>query len=162
MAVVDAMTSTKLRPLKESDRDIVFQWRNDPLIVSLSSSQKTVSRTEHDSWFPKMLISDDIKAFVVEADGKPAGQLRFERKPGGLCEVTIYLMDPYKGQGRGVEALRLGLNEICKHWPDMTAVAYIRSDNEASISAFMQAGFKKGGMEAPRAGHDVYTRRLAN
>lgn len=154
MGVAD---STSLRPVKDSDKDLVFNWRNDPLIVALSSSQKTISRAEHEAWFPEMLKSPDIKAFIIEAGGQPAGQLRFEKKPGGLCEVTIYLMAPYKGQGHGPQALRRGVAEMKKIWPGVRVVAYIRSDNRASIAAFAQGGFRGDKKAAPpRPGHDIY------
>src|SRR5262249_40050904 len=84
--------------------------------------------------------------FIVLQDGRPAGQVRFDRAGERTGVISVYLLEPFTGRGRGVEAIRLGCAEIFKLWEIDAVVACVRRDNPRARSAFLKAGFVE---EAP-------------
>jgi RimJ/RimL family protein N-acetyltransferase len=131
----------ELRPAVTGDAETVFGWRNDPFLVARASSQQNVFWAEHLRWFEETLASTSRKMFIVLVDGLPAGQVRFERIDDASCSISAYLLEPYTGQGLGVEAIRQGCAVILDNWSVDTVVAFIRADNAPSQAAFRKAGF---------------------
>lgn len=144
--VIHAEASTAaitLRGATSEDREMLFQWRNDPWIVSLSTSRKTVAWDEHRQWFDGVLHNDDHLLFIVETmDGIPAGTVRLDRLDKGTARVTVYLLRPFTDHGRGVAALREACGRAFGTWPITRVVAAVRHDNRRSLSAFAKAGFR--------------------
>lgn len=132
-----------LRPAVIEDMELVFQWRNDPWLVPFSSSQTTVSWEEHENWFKNSLNDDDTLILIIEVDGQSVGQVRFNRLSSNEAVVAIYMIKPYTGKGYGTRLLTNACRKVKDIWPIKEVYAYIRHDNEASISAFERAGFNK-------------------
>jgi len=134
-----------LRAATNSDARLVFGWRNDPFIVERGSSQKTVTWEEHEKWFQATVNGPERKMFIAEVDGKPAGQVRFDRMGSGSdrCVVSAYLLERFTGRGLGVEAIRQGCERIFRQWPVMQVIACVRRDNAAGLAGFQKAGFKE-------------------
>lgn len=150
------MNTIALRKAALEDMELLFKWRNDPWIVALGSTSSTVSWEEHKSWFKNTLSSAERQLYFITQDHLPLGQVRFDRENENWCEVSIYLMKEYTGKGLGVLALKKGCETILKQWSQLTAVvAYIKDDNQASISAFKKAGFQQPvpSHEPNRSGH---------
>jgi RimJ/RimL family protein N-acetyltransferase len=136
------MEEGSVRSARVDDEDRLFQWRNDPWIVSLSGSQREVTRDEHAAWFLRTVHSPDHLVLVVEVNGEPAGSVRFDRSEHSAAVVTIYLLQPFTGRGLGVAALREGCHRAFERWPDLLCVrAHINRDNRRSARAFGKAGF---------------------
>lgn len=132
----------RLRPATDDDCGFLFEWRNDPLLVSFSTTRKFVSRTEHDAWFERMISSPDYLSLIIEtSDGLPAGALRFERCGPNHATVSVYLTREYTGRGWGPRALVDGCRRGFGRWPVEKIVAIIRNENPVSLSAFKKAGF---------------------
>lgn len=131
----------ELRRATQADAELFFEWRNQPEIVALSTSQVEVTWDEHQEWLRRTLANPSARVYVVVVDGLPAGQVRFSSTDDGDCAVSIYLLPPYPGRGIGVRVL----GDACErafHELDVTRVlAYIRSENLRSIKAFRKAGF---------------------
>lgn len=134
--------SIKLRPAIIDDVQQVFAWRNDPWIVSLSSSQKQVNWEEHIAWFHNVLTSNQHLLLIIEPQpGVSAGIVRLDRIDEYRGCITIYLLREFTGKGIGIQAIA----EACSHgfrlWSIRTIYAHIRKENYPSISAFIKAGF---------------------
>src|SRR5262245_37067142 len=70
-----------LRPAEPSDIRSLFEWRNDPLIVSVSSSGQGVSWEEHERWFSSVLGSSEHLLYIVNSHhAVPVGMVRLDRK----------------------------------------------------------------------------------
>jgi RimJ/RimL family protein N-acetyltransferase len=134
--------SRLLRPAEASDIRLLFEWRNEPWIVLLSTSQRAISWAEHEDWFNMALDSSQHLLFIVHTDeGIPAGSLRLDRKESDAT-ISIYLMKPYTGAGLGPRAIDAGCRSAFEHWPALKRiVAYIRDDNQPSRKAFTRASF---------------------
>ena len=136
-----------LRPLRGKDLKMLFEWRNNDQIVSLSASQKKVTYSEHQEWFRNILTSDTRKIFIVEHKKLPIGQIRFDKQLESLdkCEISIYLLSKNQDKGLGSIALNEGIAKIFSVWPELkTIIARVRIDNVRSQFFFTRNKFLKG------------------
>ncbi|WP_424096603.1 GNAT family N-acetyltransferase [Moorena producens] len=133
--------AVSLRLATLEDAKIIFDWRNDPWIVSLSSSQKTVTWQDHVAWLSKVLKDHNYQIYLIEHEGMDIGSVRFERKTMDSCDISVYLVREQTGRGLGVEAIRQGCQEIIVDWNVKQIWAKIRDNNRHSKSAFQKAGF---------------------
>ncbi len=156
------MLDVRLRPMTIADRERVFAWRNHPDIVERSSSRRSVSVDEHDAWFGRILTLSQSIPYIVEADGQPIGQVRFDREGESLCLITAYLDPPSTGRGLGVTAIRIGCLEVQQRWPGIRIVAFVREDNAMGLTAFRKAGFRDGNLTCPPYHFAVVFESLAN
>jgi RimJ/RimL family protein N-acetyltransferase len=142
-ATLSATGDPGLRPADASDIGTLFQWRNDPWIVSVSTSGREVTWEEHTSWFASVLDQSHHLLFIIQTDeGTPAGSLRLDRK-GADAIISIYLMQPYTGMGLGPRAIDLGSRRAFEHWPMLERViALIRVENRRSVAAFTRVSFR--------------------
>ena len=81
-------------------------------------------------------------------DGENVGYCEIVNDEGDAWEVGIYLLERYRFQGVGKEAVPLYLDEISKSCGVSDFTARIRPDNVASIALFEGAGFELVGEEA--------------
>ena len=134
--------SLNLRQATIVDCEMVFHWRNLPEIALLGSKQKTVDREEHTYWFQKIIKSKTNSLLIVQLNGKPIGQVRFDDVEKNSCAVSIYLLPQYTGKGLGVVALKDSCRSTFSKKPITRMIAMILKNNVRSLSAFQKAGFK--------------------
>jgi RimJ/RimL family protein N-acetyltransferase len=133
----------RLRPATSGDTRDVFAWRNDPWIVSLGSTRRTVAWEEHAAWFSRVLADPRRLLFICEDEGGAGlGTTRLDVVDDARADVTIYLLREFTGRGLGVRALVQAASEGFARWPIRAIHAHIRADNAASRSAFAKAGFR--------------------
>ena len=132
----------ELRSSTIEDAEQVFKWRNDPWIISLSSSQSLVTWEEHIEWYQNVLTNGKALLSIVEtAPNINAGVVRLDRINEYQAKITIYLLKEFTGQGIGVHVIVKACADGFRRWSIRTINAYIRSDNHQSIRAFSKAGF---------------------
>ena len=138
-----------LRKAKSSDLYLLFLWRNNPDILTLSASQKSVTLDEHSRWFNASINDPNKIIYIIEKDLIPIGQIRFDRIMGkDNCDVSIYLIPRLYSKGYGSKAISLGIDKIKKEWSNQIQVdAWVRIDNLRSQAFFIKNGFKKNKIE---------------
>ena len=126
----------------QTDLDLLFRWRNDPWIISLSESKVPVTREEHHRWFHKTLTSVHRLLFIITiTEDENIGTLRFDFE-GSECKIAVYLMKEYTGRGFGVDAVKAALPKAFEKWPIALQIsASIRPENSPSLRAFRKCGF---------------------
>lgn len=131
-----------LRTASSTDLELLFQWRNDPWIISLSESKRPVTMDQHRLWFEKTLTSSHRLLFIVTiAESENAGTVRFDHNRGE-CEITVYLMKEFTGRGLGVDAVKAAIPKAFDKWPEASHIsANIRPENSPSLRAFKKCGF---------------------
>jgi RimJ/RimL family protein N-acetyltransferase len=137
------MKAIHLKTLSLRDTKMIFDWRNDPTIVGLSSSQKKVTWEEHEEWIKGSIHNAARQVYIIHTDSGAIGQVRFDRliKPTDVA-ISVYLLGEYTGQGMGVKAIQEGTQSIFNLWSDIHEVyAFVRSDNYPSHKAFLKSGF---------------------
>src|SRR5690349_23170939 len=99
----------RLRVAQMDDAQRVFVWRNDPWIISLSTSQRMVTWEEHLAWFRKVLATDRHLLLIIEIEeGLGIGTVRLDRVDALRATLTVYLLRDFTGQGLGVKAIMSG------------------------------------------------------
>jgi RimJ/RimL family protein N-acetyltransferase len=140
---VTTVTAISLRAATAADAKMIFEWRNDPVIVRLGSSQREVTWTEHEEWFSQSITSGKRRIFIVEKDGIGIGQVRFDLVTSSECVISAYLLAEFTGRGWGVEAMRTGCEMIFEIWPIQFVSACVRAENKAVQSALGKVGFEE-------------------
>jgi RimJ/RimL family protein N-acetyltransferase len=132
----------RLRPVKSADRDQLFAWRNDPWLISFSTSGKTVEKQDHADWFGSVLNESDCVLYIILTErDTPSGAIRFDRLNDSSAMTSVFLSREYTGKGYGELALRDGCQMVFQEWQIKEISGVIKNQNTASISAFLKAGF---------------------
>ncbi|MBM5783706.1 MAG: UDP-2,4-diacetamido-2,4,6-trideoxy-beta-L-altropyranose hydrolase [Cyanobacteria bacterium K_DeepCast_150m_m2_101] len=144
----------RLRPATLADEGLYLAWANEPKVRRQSFNMEPIPFDQHQRWFRSRLQSTNILLRVlVDAEGLPLGQIRFERSADEPARATIgFSLDPAaRGYGLASELLQLGVAELARHWgAAVEAYGEVRVANAASAKAFLRAGFVEG--PPPRSG----------
>jgi RimJ/RimL family protein N-acetyltransferase len=148
-----------LRRAVPGDVGLLFEWRNLPQIVDLSTSRRRVDWDEHRAWMTGLMADANRLLLVVLSGNEPIGQVRFEPLPARreALTVSIYLIPGQTGLGLGVHALRAASSMAFDLLPVRHIYAFIREDNGRSLRAFEKSGYGDLPADpvAPPAGHVI-------
>jgi len=137
----------RLRQVCEKDARLVWEWANDPSVRTVSFSAEPIPWGQHLKWFQSKLKDPDY-VFYIALDGEdiPIGQIRYDLKDGEAI-VSISLDSSFRGQGYGREIIELSSQKLFKVLDAKCIHSYVKMSNEVSVKMFLEAGFKKMGME---------------
>jgi UDP-2,4-diacetamido-2,4,6-trideoxy-beta-L-altropyranose hydrolase len=133
--------SLGLRSAILEDRDKIFQWRNDPWILSFSSGQRSVGADEHRAWFEKALNDHDHSINVIVLQHEDIGLARLHRTSPEQATISIYLLREFCGKGYGTAAIQLACEKAWTVWPIREINAYTLKTNSVSERSFKKNGF---------------------
>jgi UDP-2,4-diacetamido-2,4,6-trideoxy-beta-L-altropyranose hydrolase len=133
--------SMRLRPAREADSQVVWEWANDPEARAASFSTAPIARETHEPWFQARL-QDPSHRFYIALDDQdvPLGQVRFDLQ-GGEATISVSVAKEHRSQGYGPILIHLGCDQLFAGTPVKLVHAYIKPDNRHSLKAFLQAGF---------------------
>ncbi|OQW34119.1 MAG: hypothetical protein A4E20_11840 [Nitrospira sp. SG-bin2] len=97
------MANISLRPVVESDRDQLREWRNLPHVRKFMFTDHVIGPEEHAAWFAKALTRDDAKYWIIEVDGQGVGMasvIRIDRA-NQHCSWGFYIAEQ-SATGKGV------------------------------------------------------------
>jgi dTDP-4-amino-4,6-dideoxygalactose transaminase/RimJ/RimL family protein N-acetyltransferase len=147
----------RLRPCAHADTELLFGWRNDPFIVARGSLNRTVTWEEHRRWVAESLRApEQRRLFIIENEGEPIGQVRFDRESDRSCAISVYLLERFTHRGLGTAAIAAGCRAIFRDWPVDEILARVRHDNPAGRASFTKTGFELRNSEV--AQHDELVR----
>ena len=138
----------RLRRSEERDKDFLLQLRNEDSVRAQFWNTERVDAPTHDAWFKSALENPKRRLYVIEADGAPCGQARFDiDERGESAEVSVAVAERFRGHGIGSIALRAAGELFIKDFPDVKKiVAHIKTGNPASVRAFKNAGYENRGV----------------
>ncbi len=131
-----------IRKLEERDKELVFEWENDPVTRANSFNSEPFQFNQHSIWFDSKLKDETAHYFVCKVGLKEVGLVRFdfdESKNTFIIGITV--APKYRGRKLAAPFLKKACNyflSICNG----QITAYIKEENIASIKAFERAGFK--------------------
>lgn len=99
-----------LRPVKESELEMMLSWRNDPSVRQNMYTTHKISLTEHLSWWKRQKDSNSNLYFMYEHAGQPLGVVSFsEIDRSNQNSAWAFYASPGapKGTGFRMEALAL-------------------------------------------------------
>ncbi|MGE3540902.1 MAG: UDP-2,4-diacetamido-2,4,6-trideoxy-beta-L-altropyranose hydrolase [Candidatus Tectimicrobiota bacterium] len=132
-----------LRPAQPADALLLWSWVNDPEVRRTSFTTDLISWEQHLQWFAARLQSDQCMIYIAcSSTGAPLGQIRYD-STGQEATVSISLDKNFRHQGYGGILLKKASQLFLQHVPVIRLHAYIKPENIASQSAFLQAGFRQ-------------------
>lgn len=131
--------SLSMRPAVSGDAERLFEWVN--ALDSLEQKEKVtepISWPEHADWFARCLSDVGLQLFILEKDGDPVGQLRFQPTCRGL-EIDIYVTPAARQSGTAKHALDIALSQNSTR----PVIARVKSTNIPSRKLFLAAKFEE-------------------
>lgn len=145
---IDVLIHSKINPISLrvaniNDLTLYFDWTNDPEVREKSFNSKPISLDAHTEWFNKKIIDTNCMMLVGQTLEKtPVGQVRFEKdNVTNTSIVGISVDKEFRGRGLASKILTRASNYFLNENPEYTIEAYIKINNQESISVFSKAGF---------------------
>lgn len=152
--------AVKVRNAEPGDCKLIWQWANDPEIRNASFLQNPISWQQHVTWFKEALKNPKLHFYIIMNHKKTAmGSVRFEIT-GREATISASLSSQFRNKGYGVPALRESVRHFFRTSSVKLVHAYIKPENEVSIQAFKNAGFKNSVSETSTLHHGVKTVHL--
>lgn len=112
-----------LRPIKDTELELMLSWRNAPLVRENMYTTREISLADHLSWWECTSSSDSQRYFMYEFHDKPLGIVGFtdlERCNQNSSWAFYASPNAVKGTGSRMEFLaldyafkELGLHKLC-------------------------------------------------
>ncbi|MEA2552219.1 MAG: hypothetical protein QOJ65_395 [Fimbriimonadaceae bacterium] len=131
-----------LRRATFEDAELLWQWSNDPVGRQSSLNTAPIEWTTHVEWLRQKLQDPNCLLLIAVQEETPAAVVRFDARKGHLL-VSISVAADFRGQGVGKKALSSGLEEAQRAWPSQEIHAYVKPENESSLSLFDGCGFTR-------------------
>lgn len=141
VTMIMAQTKVRLRNVRESDCDIIFQWINDPVVRVHSFHQHFITYEEHKDWFFSVIRDSNSLYFIaVDTLNHPIGQARFKIE-SGKAVISVLVEPVSRNKGLGSLIIDIATRKLF-HLPTLGEVnAFIKKGNESSLKAFTKAGY---------------------
>jgi UDP-2,4-diacetamido-2,4,6-trideoxy-beta-L-altropyranose hydrolase len=131
-----------LRRAERSDCDLVYAWQVEKDARRYMRVTRVPTYSEHVSWFEAKLQDTRSILNIIESSCSPCGVLRADADlEKHQFEISILLTKSAHGRRIASNALRLLSKQLL--WADL--FAEIHCENQASINAFLRAGFNPSG-----------------
>src|SRR6056297_1146130 len=91
-----------LRPVKETDLDMILAWRNAPEVRQNMYTTHVISSEEHRLWWNKMNSDESVRLLLLEDEGRPIGFISFTNYTGsGGCATWAFYSGDSSKKGIG-------------------------------------------------------------
>lgn len=130
-----------LRPIQESDCEIIYKWRNSPVVRQYSANTGRIGIDEHRQWLKQKLKNKNSILLMGVSTNRPIGVIRYEIE-GTAATVSLFL-DPAKtNQGLGRRLLASGDAWMKEYYPGISTIqADVLPGNTRSIKIFEALGY---------------------
>jgi len=133
-----------VRPAGKQDATFLWSLRNRPDVYRHFRNPLPVSWEEHVAWMmPRILGPHLDMLFVLEYEGVLVGQFRLDKAGNKSVEVSISLLQEYRGKGIARQALKNAIMYVREQGHAQEIIAEIHQDNIASQHLFEGAGFQR-------------------
>ncbi|MBF0127019.1 MAG: UDP-2,4-diacetamido-2,4,6-trideoxy-beta-L-altropyranose hydrolase [Magnetococcales bacterium] len=131
-----------LRPATLEDAHLVWTWQQEPRTRQFARNPRPPALEEHRQWMRARLADPGSVFNLIMHGDRPAGVLRFDRLPDETdetYEVSILVAPDRYRLGLAGGALRMGRFLL----PWARHLAWIRPENDASLTLFQRAGYRR-------------------
>jgi UDP-2,4-diacetamido-2,4,6-trideoxy-beta-L-altropyranose hydrolase len=137
-----------LRLATPEDCRLLWEWANDLTVRDSAFNQNPIPWDEHKNWFQQKLSDSNCLIYIVlNEQGTPIGQMRFDMDSEGSAELDISIAVKERNKGYGIAALQLACRYTAQEFSIRKVLAHIKEENKASINAFTKAGFNNKGRQ---------------
>jgi UDP-2,4-diacetamido-2,4,6-trideoxy-beta-L-altropyranose hydrolase len=144
-AIAPEINDLSIRVVRDMDISTLFCWANDPESRRLSLEKHTISPEEHMAWFLEILGQDSriLSAYIVEHEGCPVGQIRFQLEKDRTYSISYGIDRPLRGLGLSTQLVSMGLLEHKKLVPEANYLASVNKTNLASLRTLESLSFER-------------------
>jgi len=136
-----------LRKVTASDSNNLLAWRNEDSTIPWMGQTRRLTVEEHNLWFTKALHDNNLLFLIIEVDGVPVGQIRYQRsnhaQASTAAKVSINIASQHHGKGLATLAFAKGSALVRSTNFAQSVFANVLPNNFGSIRAMEKAGFKK-------------------
>lgn len=135
--------SINVRQATEEDCKLVFDWVNEPEVRKASFHTEEIEWQEHTNWFLQKIKNPNSLILIFEVDGKPAGQIRFDKNTDkGFFLISFLLDQKFRGRSLGGVLIEKGIDYlITQVKTPILCVGFVKKENIASQRAFLKNEF---------------------
>jgi UDP-4-amino-4,6-dideoxy-N-acetyl-beta-L-altrosamine N-acetyltransferase len=132
-----------LRPIQKLDLELIFEWRNSPIVRNAMFSNNIISWEEHVSWFDSMTLDDTKLWFLYSDQNKtPHGVAYFtDIDLTQLSAFWGFYLRPNFEPGTGFLMLREVLDMAFNDLGLLKLNAYVLRSNLRSLKTHKRLGF---------------------
>lgn len=130
----------KLREVAENDRQLLFDWANDPDVRANAKNSQPIDWDEHVVWFANKLRDSSAFSYILEDSNINIGLIRFDGGPEGFV-ITYSIDKDRRGKGLGKLIVEKGMETLKKSFNNPIFIAYVKNGNIASEKTFYNLGF---------------------
>jgi len=132
----------KLRKVVEADADFLWHLANDPVVRAASFSTAPIPWDDHLKWL-RMRLDDPSCIFFIalNEDNAPIGQVRFDIT-NKEAVISVSIKKEYRGKSYGTNLIQVSSKKVLDNTDIVKIHAYVKNNNQSSISAFLKANFK--------------------
>ncbi len=137
-----------IRAATMDDAQIMFDWRNHPLVRSVSRDTDEIAFEDHEQWLAASMTRNDRTILLGETRaGAPIGVVRFDQLAQGEFEVSIYIDPARAGQGIGGRLLDLAERHFAQIFDSpIDILAVTMPGNTASERLFIKGGYRSSAL----------------
>ncbi|MEO1518362.1 MAG: GNAT family N-acetyltransferase [Bacteroidota bacterium] len=132
----------QLRKATTTDAMLYYNWANDEAVRKNSLRQNRIEWEHHRNWFAQKLQSEQSYLYILEEEGIPVGQIRYDIADGEAI-IGFSIDRAWRGQGMGKAILQKSIpmfqQEIRDRVQGLKAV--VKHNNIASLKVFESLGF---------------------
>jgi len=148
-----------LRLASMADAKILWEWATDPSVRANSFNPDEILWSNHLVWLQDHLESSDCRIWILVEDGRPVGQVRYDRV-GTRASIGLSVGADQRGRGFGTLLLKLSLPGACRALDVDELFGLVKIGNVASARAFVAAGFQSASAASDRMEFTFRCQRL--
>ena len=143
---MDTQDIGTLRPMRDSDLEMVLEWRNAPEVRSYMYTQQLISLEEHRQWWAKTKTDPSCHYLVFESGGTPMGVVNFTKiSPTHKNAFWGFYAEPSAPKGTGARLGFCALEYAFQRLALSRLTGEVLADNAASLAFHKKLGFCKTG-----------------
>lgn len=144
-----------LRLATIEDKELLYEWRNDPVCRENSINSEKIAYDSHCRWFLNKLNSDECTLFICMKNNKPIGQIRIDYEDA-VGKISYSIDSNFRGRGYGKKILELLENDKRLRGSITKLCAVVKENNIASQKCFKNLNYS----EEYQGGLFYYSKRL--
>ena len=138
----------ELRDLSPEDEERLYAWRSEPEVARWMSDADVSGREAHRAWFGALSSDPDLKGWIIQRGGRPAGLLTVTGLSGHHRRAALnWFVGDREARGRGVgrAAQVLGLDRAFGELGLHKVFAEVMANNDAALKMLAGIGFRREG-----------------
>ena len=129
------------RNVEKRDSELLWIWANDSTVREQCYNPEAIPWESHAQWFLKKIADPDVLMLMLELDGCPVGQVRYD------CDKTVAhigfsIERKFRGLGFGSRIIKDSLEAAFSTLDVDSIQAEVFVDNAASNRVFSECGFQ--------------------